>query len=119
MSVPVYTFNYFDPEKSVALGTVVGKHAEAISLGRSVVAGVKGIFGGKASEIEKKLKDTINGAKEDIQIQLRQEFPNATSIIGLDVQLNEMGGFIIVIMSGTAIGNKTNGGSISRNNKTL
>ena len=111
MSIPLYTFNYFDPDTSVALGTVIGKNAQGISLLRGAIAGVKAIFGGKASDIEKKVQDATDGAKTDFYQQLRKEFPNATSVVGLNIQVSEMEGFIIVLMSGTAIGSKRSGGS--------
>ena len=116
MPIPLYTYNNFDPNNDEALGTVIGKHAEAISLGRTAVAGLKGVFGGKASEIEKKLQDTINGAKEDFYKQLDKEYPNATAVIGVGTQVSEMWGFIIILMTGTAIRNTQSGG---RKNKTL
>ena len=117
MSVPLYTLNNFDPKQSVPLGIVIGKHAEAISLGRSAFAGIKGVFGGKASEIEKKVKDATNGAKEDFYKELRQNYPDATSVVGLNIQIVEMESFIICLITGTAIENKSSGGK--RSNKTL
>ena len=89
-----------------------------MSVPRGAIAGIKAIFGGKASEIEKKVQDTTNGAKEDFYNELRQNYPNATSVIGLNIQVSEMGGFIIALITGTAIGNKSSGGR-SKRNKTI
>jgi len=116
--IPLYTFNYFDPSTSTTLGTVIGKHAEAISLVRGAIAGIKSWFGGKASEIEKKVTDATEGAKNDFYKQLNKEYPNATSVVGVNIQVCEMGGFIIIMITGTAIGNKSSGGSVKKN-KTL
>lgn len=116
--VPLYTFNYFDPSTSVTLGTVIGKHAEAISLVRGAIAGIKSLFGGKAGEIEKKVSDATEGAKNDLYKELNKQFPNATSVIGVNIQVCEMGGYIIILITGTAVGNKSSGGSVKKN-KTL
>lgn len=116
--VPLYTFNFFDPSTSVTLGTVIGKHAEAISLVRGAIAGIKSLFGGKASEIEKKVSDATEGAKNDLYKELSKQYPNATSVIGVNIQVCEMGGFIIIMITGTAVGNKSSGGSVKKN-KTL
>lgn len=116
--VPLYTFNFFDPSKNITLGTVIGKHAESISLLRGAIAGIKAIFGGKASELEKKVSDATEGAKKDFYKQLNNEYPNADSVIGVNIQVSEMAGFIIVMITGTAIRNKSSGGSIKKN-KTL
>jgi uncharacterized protein YbjQ (UPF0145 family) len=114
MPIPLYTYNNFDPEKTVALGTVIGKHAEGISIARGAVAGIKAIFGGKASEIEKKVKDTTDGAMNDFIKQVDKEYPKATAVIGLTVQVSEMGGFIIALVTGTAISNKSSSGGFKR-----
>jgi uncharacterized protein YbjQ (UPF0145 family) len=108
--VPLYTFNFFDPTKEVALGSVFAKNAQAISLGRAVVAGVKGLFGGKASELEKKVADAKEGAKSDLYAQLSKEYPSATSVIGVQYQIIEMGGFIIATIVGTPVARKSSGG---------
>lgn len=109
--VPLYTFNFFDPNKEVALGSVFAKRAEAISLLRGVVAGVKGLFGGKASELEKKVTDATEGAKSDFFAQLAKDYPTATSVIGVQLQVIEMAGFVIATLTGTPVARKSDGGS--------
>jgi uncharacterized protein YbjQ (UPF0145 family) len=113
MAVPIYTFNYFDPNTSSVLGSIVATHVEAISVGRSIVADVKGIFGGKASEMDKKIKDTLNGAKDEFIRKTKEQFPTATSVIGYKIQITEIGNgnFIAALMIGTAVGPKQKGGN--------
>ena len=114
MPIPLYTYNNLDNEKNIPLGAVIGKHAEAISVARGAVAGIKAIFGGKASEIEKKVKDTTDGAMDDFIKQLDKEYPKATAVIGLTIQVSEMAGFIIALVTGTAIANKSSNGGFKK-----
>ena len=113
MAIPIYTFNYFDPNTSSVLGTVIATHVEAVSLGRAIVADIKGAFGGKASEMDKKIKDTLNGAQQELLTKVKQQYPKATSVIGYRIQISEMGNgnFVVALMSGTAVGPKQKGGN--------
>lgn len=111
MSVQIYTTNYFDQQREQPLGAVFGRRVEAISLLRGLVAGVQGLFGGQIGPVEKKIDDGVQGAKDDLMLAVRKQFPNATSVIGLQIQISEIGRddqnqFLCFTAQGTAIGKK-------------
>jgi uncharacterized protein YbjQ (UPF0145 family) len=119
MSIPYYTFNFFDPSISKELGSVITTHVEAVSLGRAVVADIKGIFGGKAGTMDKKIQDSIKGAHNKFIDEAKNKYSNVSSIIDYNVQVTEFGNgaFICSVITGTAIGprEKQRGG---KKNKT-
>lgn len=111
MAIPVFSTNYFDQQREQPLGAVFGRRVEAISLLRGLVAGVQGLFGGQVGPLEKKIDDGIQGAKDDLMQAVRKQFPNASSIIGLQIQISEIGRddqnqFLCFTAQGTAIGKK-------------
>lgn len=122
MAVQLYTTNYFDQQREQPLGAVFGRRVEAISLLRGLVAGVQGLFGGQIGPVEKKIDDGIQGAKQDLLQNLQRQFPAASSVIGLQLQISEIGRddqnqFLCFTAQGTAIGKK--GQVAGRRGKTL
>ena len=111
MSIQIFSTNYFDQQREQPLGAVFGRRVEAISLLRGLVAGVQGLFGGQISPVEKKIDDGVQGAKDDLILRVQRQFPNVVSIIGLQIQISEIGRddqnqFLCFTAQGTAIGKK-------------
>jgi uncharacterized protein YbjQ (UPF0145 family) len=124
MSIPLLSINYFDTQKNVPLGAVFGKRIEAISLFRGIAAGIQGLFGGKIDMVEKKIQDATDGAKADLLKQTQAMFPQARAIIGLQIQITDVGRddsnqFILVTAQGTAIAPKQSqsGGKTRKNRR--
>jgi uncharacterized protein YbjQ (UPF0145 family) len=124
MSVQLFSSNYFDTQKQIPLGAVFGKRIEAISLFRGFAAGIQGLFGGQIGMVEKKIQDVVEGAKADCIKDLQLRFPQAQAIIGLQIQITDVGRddknqFILATVQGTAIGSKQSfrGGSKTRKNR--
>ena len=111
MSIPLFSNNFFDTQKSMPLGAVFGKRIEAISLFRGFAAGIQGLFGGQIEMVEKKITDVVEGAKADLLKDVQQKYPQAQSVIDLKVQVTDIGRdernqFILATVQGTAIGPK-------------
>jgi len=124
MSIPLFSRNYFDTQKQMPLGAVFGKRIEAISLFRGLAAGIQGLFGGQIGMVEKKIQDVVEGAKADLMREIQQKFPQAQSVIGLQIQITDIGRdeknqFILATAQGTAIGAKQGfrGGAKTRKNR--
>lgn len=124
MSIPLFSSNYFDTQKQMPLGAVFGKRIEAISLFRGLAAGIQGLFGGQIGMVEKKIQDVVEGAKADLMREIQQKFPQAQSVIGLQIQITDIGRdeknqFILATAQGTAIGAKQGfrGGAKTRKNR--
>ncbi len=124
MSIPLFSSNYFDTQKQVPLGAVFGKRIEAISLFRGFAAGIQGLFGGQIGMVEKKIQDVMEGAKADLLKEVNQKYPQAQSVIGLQIQITDVGRddknqFILATAQGTAVGAKQSfrGGAKTRKNR--
>ncbi len=124
MSIPLFSSNYFDTQKQVPLGAVFGKRIEAISLFRGFAAGIQGLFGGQIGMVEKKIQDVMEGAKADLLKEVNQKYPQAQSVIGLQIQITDVGRddknqFILATAQGTAVGTKQSfrGGAKTRKNR--
>lgn len=122
MSIPLLSINYFDTQKNVALGAVFGKRIEAISLFRGIAAGIQGLFGGQIEMVEKKIQDVTEGAKADLLKQAQAMYPQAKAIIGLQIQITDIGRddrnqFILATAQGTVIGTKQQSGGKTRKAK--
>jgi uncharacterized protein YbjQ (UPF0145 family) len=88
----MYTINSFDTTKFIVLGSVVSHHVESISLLRSALADIKGIFGGKASEINKKIQDAISKCLINFEKEIKQKYNNIKSVYSLKIKVSEFGG---------------------------
>ncbi len=124
MSIPLFSSNFFDTQKQVPLGAVFGKRIEAISLFRGFAAGIQGLFGGQIGMVEKKIQDVMEGAKADLLKEVNQKYPQAQSVIGLQIQITDVGRddknqFILATAQGTAVGAKQSfrGGAKTRKNR--
>lgn len=123
MSIPLFSNNFFDTQKSMPLGAVFGKRIEAISLIRGFAAGIQGLFGGQIEMVEKKITDVVEGAKADLLKDIQQKYPQAQSVIDLKIQITEIGRdernqFILATAQGTVIGPKQyRGGNKTRKNR--
>ena len=83
------TINYFDPRINKVLGSIYTHHSEAISLGRDILAGIKGVLGGPSDLYKKKINDTVQGAIDAFTAEIKNRYPNATQVIGLKFELME------------------------------
>ena len=93
----------------VALGSIFATNVQAISLVRGVIGDIKGIFGGKAGVIEKKVQDSVDGVKLNLYAKLKELYPTAKSVIGVDIRIIEFDNYIVATLSGTPIGLKSGG----------
>ena len=87
--IPCYTINTYDFTNEKVLGTLTANSTHTISLAREFFADVQALFGGKSPLIEKKIDDVVNSARTDFIKEVYNRYPNATSVIGLNIRLSD------------------------------
>jgi uncharacterized protein YbjQ (UPF0145 family) len=111
------TVSSFDTDKFKIGGLVTSTHVEAISAFRSFFAEIRGAFGNKSEMLTKKLQDAHNGAFAALLQNATAKYPSAAGIVGIRAEMGEISnseggpGFLTIIVTGTAVLPKTNGGS--------
>jgi len=111
MAVPIYTVKLMNRQDKdiIILGTVVGNDSERISLIRRVGDSFMGIFGWSSGLMRKKMNDLIENAKQDLQKNVAEQFPNATAVYDVDFNFNTNGSSIgsksslDLVITGTAV----------------
>lgn len=77
----------YDTTKWRVKGLITATHTEAISLGRGLVAGITGIFGGQSDMMNKKLDDVVAKVREKLQAQVGP----GECLIGVSLSFTEFG----------------------------
>ena len=111
MAVPIYTVKLMNRQDKdiIPLGTVIGNDSERISLIRRVGDDFMGIFGWSSGLMRKKMNDLIENAKQDLQKNIAEQFPNATAVYDIDFNFNTNGSStgskssLDLVITGTAV----------------
>jgi uncharacterized protein YbjQ (UPF0145 family) len=111
MPVPIYTVKLMNRQDKdiIPLGTVVGNDSERISLIRSVGDDFMGIFGWSSGIMRKKMNDLVENAKDDLQKNVAEQFPEATAVYDVDFNFNTNGTIsgskssLDLVITGTAV----------------
>jgi uncharacterized protein YbjQ (UPF0145 family) len=109
MSFPILTSGQYDAAKYSPVGSVVVNRVESLSIMRSGVAGMMGIFGGKNTLIQGAVDELqINGLAE-FTTKVQSLYPNTVLVVGLTSDIQEIGRgdqstmYMVLTLSGTCL----------------
>jgi len=114
MDIPILTIHYYDFNKYEPIGLVNSLSVHAISFLRGIVGGITSIFGGRQGVIQDKFLEVRNEILKELQQNAKKM--GADLIVGLDIDITELGEDIIFAASATALKLKKKNNN-KRNNK--
>ena len=122
MSFQVVTTPGYDESKFVSLGSVLINRVETISLLRSAIGGIAGIFGGKNSAIQTAIDNLTARSMADFTAQVQSKYPNTVKVVGVSMSIANIGRdenhtYNVMSISGTCLGPK--GGAVGGKRKTM
>jgi uncharacterized protein YbjQ (UPF0145 family) len=114
----ISTSTSYDTTKFKQLGVVVGSATQGISLSKTFFSGLRAMVGSRVTNIEDSFTRGFGFAIQHMLKNAQSQFPNFKKIIGLFWTMTALNPEAISIMvTGTAIGDRKQGGRSKTNKK--
>jgi len=91
MSLPIFTIQSFNQAALQPAGAVFAQRVESVTLARSMLAGITGSSGGRNTMIEKKMNDLTKILMEELQLQVKTNYPNAVALVDVKLHFSDIG----------------------------